>query len=1108
MQLQNLRDVALINNLKDLNLTIKCLLKSNVNEKSETKCFSVPYENWKKTLLDCSSAQIHGISFIEDDGGSHLVDIDPQTDLQSFKEATRDKKFPTQTYMNFSISLNGGNILIQNLRHIPEAFESDLTEIGESQRKVVENYIKQAHKCFRSGKYYAPMSPLIQSSGYGKSRICDEILQKHPGITAVFRGTISTTNEFSYPHEQSWVSKMMEFIYENTVDELPSGSSMLQEDASRYSSGRMLMALETLIVAYYKWFEYLRNNGNTRNAAIKIIGQHFRSESKVWGHNPSELVFVERKVAFGTLVNNITFLLRHQQSASSSLERIGISNDLVKELMPQSRTHFPFIFFFDEAAVFDDGYECSKSRLSGLHVLRRGLHLLTSHTYMYLLAVGTNSDAIDFSPALRTNSIRNPLRANLLPAFWLTRNSGIFSNKLKLHEIEVKPSFLLNRNVMKLFFAMGRPLWSSYLIEDVLSRAETKISNGNPTSNDTLISYLLCRAELSVIPSSILSRNLVKSHMAVVYFVSTDSRTMKIGYPSEPALALASRNRLKDVNFRESAFEALFEFLQMRSIDKGRISETIMEHFILFAIDDVVKNPEYLAEFENEKYILSENSGTGNINIDKVFACSSFILDIKWSEDTGSVPPENMPPTQEEVSHESYHVVSVVYFLKSLLTEKVFLSSLNYLPEFEPLMNGYTNTSHFVNFEHDSKEILAKYFKMTPKSFTVDRNLLKMGLIRGCGFVLTPGTYGLDFIIPVLLDTKDDSRRPNYGFIGIQVKTSAGSFYSEAAKTSGSILIEKCLKRPECIQGNHHSGCMSDLEYEEIVSNQLNFILCIDRDGITNRSKGDFYSVRPALIPVIQVSSTQKRSRLEKPIDVRSDNDDEKGEVESLSNYEDALGAFGPEMDVVDDDEEIEKEKEEISEVTSKLADFSGIGKEIAKKESEKLLRIKYAEGIAPKIWSGFESKTTTYFDYPVYKQLKESQKPDLLIKSVINDTLSIQNLFWDRGDGKSHRLTCLICNDLNMFTHLASPKTVDVCKQIVVYVNSLFDDVDSLNLPAVIDSALHLEFSKFHQFNPELRALRGEDPFPDGDSFESMSHYTDSKLDESIRRSINRNKD
>lgn len=254
--------------------------------------------------------------------------------------------------------------------------------------------------------------------------------------------------------------------------------------------------------------------------------------------------------------------------------------------------------------------------------------MLNIKTPLYFLLIGTNSDAIDFSPALNVDSIRYPMRANLLPSFWLTRNTGIFSEKLKLHEIEITPSFLLNRNVMKLFFTMGRPLWTSYVIDLALDLAVTKISNGNHAFMETLISCLLCRADLNVVPSSILCRNLVKSHMAVVYSISTDSKSMKIGYPSEPPLALAARKSFEDKSTRESAFLALFEFLQRRAIDKGRVSETILEHFILFAIDDVARNQEYLTEFQNKYYLLSEVSGLENKNIDKVLSCQTFLLDI------------------------------------------------------------------------------------------------------------------------------------------------------------------------------------------------------------------------------------------------------------------------------------------------------------------------------------------------------------------------------------------------------------------------------------------------------------------------------------------------
>lgn len=107
---------------------------------------------------------------------------------------------------------------------------------------------------------------------------------------------------------------------------------------------------------------------------------------------------------------------------------------------------------------------------------------------------------------------------------------------------------------------------------------------------------------------------------------------------------------------------------------------------------------------------------------------------------------------------------------------------------------------------------------------------------------------------------------------------------------------------------------------------------------------------------------------------------------------------------------------------------------------------------------------------------------------------------------GKTHKLTCIISNDLNNLSHLITAKTVSICKKIVAYNNHLFDNVDDLNLAAVIDSALFGEFSKFFQYNPELRALRGEKQVSN-DKFVSMEHFTKNALKSSIRATIARNK-
>lgn len=178
-------------------------------------------------------------------------------------------------------------------------------------------------------------------------------------------------------------------------------------------------------------------------------------------------------------------------------------------------------------------------------------------------------------------------------------------------------------------------------------------------------------------------------------------------------------------------------------------------------------------------------------------------------------------------------------------------------------MNGIMNASHFVNLENDVTGTLASLSNNSPRPFKINKSLLKMGLIRGCGFTLPPGTFGLDFIIPVVLDDEKESRRQRYSFIGIQVKTKADSFYSEVVKTAFPSLIEKFLNNDECVNGNHHSGCMTDEEYDEIVENQLTLILCIDRDDFANSFKGNFYAAKPESALYLKRSRLTKENNLE-----------------------------------------------------------------------------------------------------------------------------------------------------------------------------------------------------------------------------------------------------
>ena len=1115
--------------------------KNDTTDSCVIEYLNVPYKSWKRVLMGkFPSFFFH---FVVQGGISYLANIcAAQDDLLQFEVQSEEGRMvstQTQTFMAFKVFPVGSSQIDTSKESIEKSFKSKLTQVGIIQRDILKNFLIESFKIFLQCKTYAPISCLIQSSGSGKSKICNELLLLHPGITAVFRGDSKDKDKIGFPPEQSWVADMSTFIYSGKKDEFPA-KDFMNGIASKYSPGCFLIALRTLITSYYKWYAFLRyTKCLSREDSIKAIGEHFRSEAKDWGHNPHELSF--QATCYETLesvLNDIYWLLNlnsvDSSKGTSKKTNLGLSIDLVTDLMPEESSSFPFMLFFDEASIFDN-CSASKNRLSGLHVVCRGLHMLKPPARLFLLTIGTNSDAIDFSPSLRSNSIRIPERKNLLPPLWLTCNFDIFSKQLALHNIEVTPDFVLNRNVMNLLLALGRPLWGSYSIENALNMAMVKINNGKSNGMEALISYLLCRADLSVSPASVLCRNLVKSHMAVVRSISSDSRVMKISYPSEPALAISSRQMLVSKEFREMAFDALLSFVQRRSIDKGRMSETIIEHFVLFAIDDVVKDEEYIQTFVHEKYLLTTNSGTGNAYIDKVLGCKSFILDIDWSSDNDTTNPSPSSTTSTSsvsgtstsyssasstdipaitaaassirlrrvaVDHGSYHVISVYYFLKSLLNEKVFLMLCKYLPNYEALMNGFINSSHFVNLENDTTGTFFKHCDEKSLPFTIDRNLLKMGLIRGCGFVLPPGTFGLDFIIPVLLDCKDSFRRPNYSFIGVQVKTSMGSYYQEVAKTAASFFVQKCLKHAGCLIGHHHTGCMTDLEYEEVVRNQLSLILCIDKDKIINKVKGISFTAKPEIVPSLPKKRQRKNSD-NKEIDIKSFDPENEGEEETEIEEDNVIM------------EEIEEEEEmEIAESENEMKGLGLSKTEVTTSQDKRLLanlkraaEVKYAKNIAQNLWpSGnglgtFNEVNPNFFAYPTFSRMEDTDKPDLLIRNVVNDTLSVQNLIW--ASGNNQRLTCIISNDLSNLLHLVNPKTIELCKQIVIHVDSIFDDIENIHLTTVIDSALNGGFSNFYQFNPELRQARGLQPI--SSNLAKMENYEITKLELAISSSITR---
>ena len=124
-----------------------------------------------------------------------------------------------------------------------------------------------------------------------------------------------------------------------------------------------------------------------------------------------------------------------------------------------------------------------------------------------------------------------------------------------------------------------------------------------------------------------------------------------------------------------------------------------------------------------------------------------------------------------------------------MTTVSQFLIKL-YGPSFQPYLmlypqstlDGLVNASHFVKLPSTSrlekKKRYALHLPLPNELVTdtqrniIDKALLRLGLIKQCGFSMPPNYFGIDAIIPVCLDQRNAKGEPCYTFIAIQVKAS------------------------------------------------------------------------------------------------------------------------------------------------------------------------------------------------------------------------------------------------------------------------------------------------------------------------------------------------
>lgn len=952
--------------------------------------------------------------------------------------------------------------LLQEFGPLYHSLSVDLTSPGKIQMNFLSAHLKNLSLIYKTKpSFYAAFSGFIQSSGFGKTKLCLELLNHHPGIYLVIR----TGGQTGVPRMSKWMGSFFNYVKSGDIDDLPPIKE-LQENAraQNYTPGRFLIALKILLQRYIS-FVHERTSASVSKSDIL---QELR------------LVFAEGALLESSesgIFSNLNFFADDHSTFSQVKKDLDSLLNSILEFF--NSMNYPFLLFLDELDVFKNS-EDSK-RATGLNIVRRGLHCLDTQTNLFTLAIGTNSDALEFTPEIRDNSLRYKDRRYLLPPFILSGNWDIFSTLVPYENIILNQKLMSNCAMFNVLVSFGRALWSSCHLKDVAQVALTKLENGSSNSNGALLVLLLVRGNLSVNTHHTLARTLIKSFMSVVSYVSTNAHDLKIGYSSEPILALASRSILSVPTSRHLAFLALKDLLHQRAVDKGRITEAIFEYILLFAIDDANSDIQYYCDPEAPEFpcLVQE----------KITKCEEFLLEsqVKATNGSGSIKRAHRPDCSDTKRHYYRNLMlkEMIFSLLNRKFEELFLRIMS-----KSTLEARIGTTHFIQIESSRKEDFGNIpnfpGERSMRRNVIDYALLKVGMIRQCGYTMPPNYFGIDFIMPILIkrggkNNNDPGRDEEdlVSFVAVQSKSTKPDLAECAFKMSAIFHLCRCpnpthLKEFDCISND----CKAFFKKEDlaaILDDQI--VLLLTSGGALNQSPRTSVSLKGRIVPEIVTPSEPTGHSVPEP----SENvvKKRKSKIRRItSKVKKLLTKTAPSSNTTETETDDEIIKDAFTKFPEEMNMFVLNEEDRSKLESE------------------------SYPEFFNKNKIKKNLQPDLLITKNLNKYITVQKMVWvydfnnledyfkDQDDeaeseevkdkeaviNRIMSLTCVAVHNVSYFEHLCKDSTgswTDLLKEIINFSLSNFQNVEQIHFPLVQNSMLNGVFCPYYEINPMFRKLR-----------------------------------
>ncbi len=470
-------------------------------------------------------------------------------------------------------------------------------------------------------------------------------------------------------------------------------------------------------------------------------------------------------------------------------------------------------------------------------------------------------------------------------------------------------------------------------------------------------------------------------------------------------------------------------------------------------------------------------------------------------------------PPLKAVRNQYYRVLRLEKILLQLLDENKNENFVEIIKRTisEETLNALIGTSHFVQLETARTEDFGKLknfveVKPSGRNF-IDKSVLKIGVLRQCGYTMPPNYFGIDFILPMTI--KRNGENPNvddiFSFIAVQSKSTKQDLVECTFKMSGLFHLNRCpntnhLNESHCTASN----CKAYIKMSDMIT--------ILEDQVVILLTASSPKARSSTATVCLKGRQSKRLEKKKEEAENAKLASLKGNKSNMNN----VSASGTKK----------------SEPRVKKAKISQQPDEIV----EDAFNSFNAEMLA--FVPDMDRKNVISVNFPNYfsaNKIRFDLQPECIITKNISDTVTLQKMIWDYSEdqiefllsdnsskkGKKGKkedvnadvdvnfdmdldanedvdakvnvrteelkgkdtqnhlkhisVTCIAVNDISFFQHLVGKNGISVTREIIDFSLSNFQNVDELHKPIVQNSMLNGVFSPYCTINPTMQKCRGD---------------------------------